>query len=74
MPLVICGTMPLNKARGPSCSMIYDITSIKLLNGLPWRAGGGRDCSPTFATMSGCVAIVANALDAAPRTIDGQQI
>ena len=58
----------MNNARRPSCSTMYDMTSTKLLNGLPSLAGGGRDCRPTFATISGCVAIVANAFDAAPKT------
>lgn len=62
--------MPLNSAIGPSCSTMYDITSKKLLNGMPFLAGGGRDCRPTFATISGCVAIVARALDIAPSTAD----
>jgi hypothetical protein len=48
--------------------MIYCITSVNVLNGFPFLAGGGFDCSPTFATMSGCVAIVASALDMEPKT------
>ena len=60
--------MPLNNAKGPSFSIMYNITSIKLLNGLPSLAGGGRDWRPTFATISGWVAMVASAFDAAPRT------
>ena len=36
--------------------------------GLPWRPGGGRDCRPTLATIRGCVAMVASAFEAAPRT------
>ena len=48
--------------------MVYDITSTKLLNDLPSLAGGGRDWRPTFATINGWVAMVANAFDAAPRT------
>ena len=66
---MICGAMPLNNAKGPSCSTMYDITSMKLLKYLPSLAGGGRDWRPTFATISGCVAIVANAFEAAPKTI-----
>ena len=69
IPLVICGAMPLNNAESPSCSMMYDMTSIKLLKRLPSLAGGGRDWRPTLATISGCVAMVANAFDAAPKTI-----
>lgn len=65
---MICGPIPLKRARGPSCSMIKAMTSPKVLKGLPSRAGGGRDCRPTLATMSGWVAIVARALDIAPRT------
>jgi hypothetical protein len=42
---------------------------MKLLKGLPWREGGGFDCRPTFATISGCVAIVARDFDIAPRTM-----
>lgn len=68
IPLVICGAMPLNNAKSPSCSMMYDMTSIKLLKRLPSLAGGGRDWRPTLATISGCVAMVANAFDAAPKT------
>jgi hypothetical protein len=44
------------------------MTSMKLLNGLPFRDGGGFDCNPTFATMSGWVAIVARDFEIAPRT------
>jgi hypothetical protein len=33
------------------------------------REGGGRDWRPTLATMRGWVAIVARALDIAPRTV-----
>jgi hypothetical protein len=44
------------------------MTSMKLLNGLPFRDGGGFDCNPTFATMSGCVAMVARDFEIAPRT------
>lgn len=47
---------------------MYDMTSVKLLNRLPSRAGGGRDWRPTLATISGCVAMVASAFDAAPKT------
>ena len=43
IPLLICGAMPLNNAKGPSCSMMYDMTSVKLLKCLPFLAGGGRD-------------------------------
>lgn len=68
IPLVICGAMPLNNPKGPSCSITYDMTSTKLLNRLPSLAGGGRDWRPTLATISGCVAIVANTFDAAPKT------
>lgn len=68
IPLVICGAMPLKSAKGPSCSIMYDMTSMKLLKRLPSLAGGGRDWRPTFATISGCVAMVANAFDAAPKT------
>lgn len=68
IPLVICGAIPLNNARGPSCSIMYDMTSMKLSKRLPPLAGGGRDWRPTFATISGCVTIVANAFDAAPKT------
>jgi hypothetical protein len=32
---------------------MYRITSLKDLKGLPFRAGGGFDCRPTFATMRG---------------------
>ena len=49
---------------------MYDMTSTKLLKRLPSLAGGGRDCSPTFATINGCVAMVANAFDAAPKTTE----
>lgn len=69
IPLVICGAMPLNNAKGPSCSMMYDMTSVKLLKRLPSLAGGGRDWRPTLATISGCVAMVAKAFDAAPKTM-----
>ena len=65
---MICGAMPLNSPRGPSCSIIYDMTSTKLLKRLPFLAGGGRDWRPTLATINGCVAMVASAFDAAPRT------
>ncbi len=68
MPFITWGAMPLNNPRGPSFSTMYHITSVKVLNGLPCLAEGGRDCSPTFATMSGCVTSVANAFDRAPRT------
>ncbi len=68
IPLVICGAIPLNNAKGPSCSTMYDMTSMKLLKRLPSLAGGGRDWRPTLATISGCVAMVANAFDAAPKT------
>ena len=68
-PLVICGPIPLNKDKGPSCSMIYDITSKKFLNGLPCLSAGGLDCSPTLATISGCVTMVAKAFDIAPSTV-----
>ena len=44
------------------------MTSWKVLKGLPARAGGGRDCNPTFATMSGWVIRVASDLESAPRT------
>ena len=47
------------------------ITSTKLLKGLPCLAAGGLDCKPTLATISGCVAMVANALDVAPKTDSG---
>ena len=70
IPLVICGAMPLNNAKGPSCSITYDMTSTKLLKRLPSLAGGGRDWRPTLATISGCVAMVASAFDAAPKTTD----
>ena len=43
IPLVICGAMPLNNAKSPSCSIMYDMTSMKLLKRLPSLAGGGRD-------------------------------
>lgn len=45
------------------------MTSPKLLNGFPCRSGGGRDCKPTFATISGCVAMVANIFERAPSTV-----
>ncbi len=45
------------------------MTSMKLLNGFPFLEGGGLDCKPTLATMSGWVAIVAKAFDVAPRTV-----
>lgn len=61
--------MPLNRPRTPSFSTINRITSPKLLNGLPFLDGGGLDCRPTFATISGCVAMVASAFDKAPRTV-----
>lgn len=67
-PFVICGAIPLKSPSRPSCSTIYFITSTKLLKGLPSLAGGGLDCSPTFATIRGCVAMVASALDIAPST------
>lgn len=66
-PLRICGPMPLNKLMGPSFSMMNCMTSTKVLNGFPWRAGGGFDCRPTLATIRGCVTMVARALDIAPR-------
>ena len=44
---------------------------MKDLNGLPFRAGGGRDWRQTLATMRGWVQIVARALEQAPRT-DGR--
>ncbi len=65
---MICGAMPLNNAKGPSCSIMYAMTSVKLLKRLPSLDGGGRDWRPTLATISGCVAMVANAFDAAPKT------
>ena len=58
----------MNNAKDPSCSTMYDMTSVKLLKCLPFLAGGGRDWRPTLATISGCVIIVANAFDAAPKT------
>lgn len=60
--------MPLNKPSTPSRSVMNLITSTKLVKGLPFLSGGGLDCNPTLATMRGCVARVASALDAAPRT------
>lgn len=68
MPFDICGAMPLNSPNHPSCSTMKAMTSPKVLNGTPFRAGGGLDCRPTFATINGCVAIVANDFDMAPRT------
>jgi len=44
------------------------ITSVKDLKGLPFRSGGGFDWSPTLATMSGCVQIVARDFERAPST------
>jgi len=44
------------------------MTSVKDLKGLPFLAGGGFDCRPTLATMSGCVATVASIFDSDPRT------
>ena len=67
---MICGAMPLNNANGPSCSIMYDMTSMKLSKRLPSLAGGGRDWRPTLATINGCVAKVAKALDAAPKTAE----
>ncbi len=67
-PLVICGAMPLKSPRIPSLCTINSMTSMKLLNGLPFRDGGGFDCNPTFATMSGWVAMVAKDFEIAPRT------
>lgn len=69
IPFVIWGPIPLNNPRTPSFSYMNCSTSQKLLNGLPFLDGGGLDCRPTFATMRGCVATVARALDSAPRTI-----
>lgn len=68
-PLKSCGAMPLKRPRTPSCSIMNLITSPKLLNGLPFRAGGGLDCRPTLATINGWVARVAKALDVAPKTV-----
>lgn len=66
-PLSICGPIPLNKAKGPSYSTTWDITSIKVQKGFPRRTGGGCDCRPTFATIKGWVRIVASALERAPK-------
>jgi hypothetical protein len=66
--------MPLKSAAGPSCWMMYCITSVKLLKGLPFLAGGGFDCSPTLATIRGWVAIVASILDMEPRTASCQYL
>lgn len=52
-PFRICGPIPLNRARGPSRSMMCFMTSPKVLKGLPFRSGGGLDCRPTFATING---------------------
>ena len=60
--------MPLNRPSSPSFLIMNCMTSIKLLNGFPCREGGGLDWSPTFATISGCVAIVARDFEIAPRT------
>src|SRR5271154_6361940 len=60
--------MPLKRANGPSCSTMNSMTSMKPLNFLPSREGGGRDCRPTFATIRGWVAIVARVFDMAPST------
>ncbi len=51
--------------------MMNCITSIKLLKDLPFRDGGGFDCNPTFATMSGWVVTVAKDFEMAPKT-EGQ--
>lgn len=68
-PFKICGPIPLKSPPSPSCSIMKFITSIKLLNGFPFLAGGGLDCNPTLATMSGWVTIVARDFDMAPRTV-----
>jgi hypothetical protein len=68
-PFEICGAMPLKSPNNPSFSTMKRITSMKLLKGFPFRDGGGLDCSPTLATMSGWVAIVASDFDIAPRTV-----
>lgn len=48
--------------------MMNCITSMKLLKDLPFRDGGGFDCNPTLATMSGWVAMVAKDFEMAPST------
>lgn len=65
---MIWGPIPLKRPSGPSLAAIYRMTSLKVLNGLPSRPGGGRDWRPTLATMRGWVAIVARAFERAPRT------
>lgn len=69
-PFMIWGPMPLNSDKRPSFSTMYRMTSPKVLKGLPFRPGGGRDCRPTLATIRGCVATVARAFDKAPRTMN----
>ena len=68
IPFMSCGAMPLNKPSKPSFLTMNRMTSGNDLKGLPILAGGGLDCRPTFATMSGCVQSVANDFDMAPRT------
>jgi hypothetical protein len=67
-PFRICGAMPLKRPNRPSCSMMYAMTSPNVLKGFPFRDGGGLDCNPTFATINGCVAMVASDFDIAPST------